>query len=174
MFLLHLQACQVESNTSQTEYITFLPLESMHSATTTVGGGDLRRCLPPDEVQKVWTCVICQVTAPNETVLNLHLHGNRHKATCERLNIKNQTDVNSNLQGNTDRKAFEPMNFKNQAPPSNVSSASAGRNQCKSRYIEIIGSQWWCTICNSGSVSGMQSHLRGKRHRANLRAMDGN
>ncbi|KAJ6421179.1 hypothetical protein OIU84_028536 [Salix udensis] len=156
-------ACQVESNTSQTEYITFLPPES----------GDLRGFLPPEEVQKVWTCVICQVTAPNETVLNLHLLGNRHKATCERLNIKNQTDVNSHLHGNTDRKAFEPLNFKNQEPTSNVSPASAGRNQRKSQYIEIIGSQWWCTICNSGSVSGMQSHLRGKRHRANLRAMDG-
>ncbi|KAJ6684173.1 HVA22-LIKE PROTEINS [Salix viminalis] len=166
-------ACQVESNTSQTEYITFLPQESMHSATTIVGGGDLRGFLPPEEVQKEWTCVICQVTVPNETVLHLHLHGNRHKANCERLNIKNQTDVNSHLQGSTHRKAFEPLNFKNQEPNSNVSAASAGRNQCQSRYIEIMGSQWWCTICNSGSVSGMQSHLRGKRHRANLRALDG-
>ncbi|KAJ6370773.1 hypothetical protein OIU77_001309 [Salix suchowensis] len=123
-------ACQVESNTSQTEYITFVPQESMHSATTTtVGGGDLPVFLPPEEVQK------------------------------------NHTDVNSHLQGSTHRKAFEPLNFKNQAPTSNVTPASAGRNQCKSRYIEIMGSQWWCTICNSGSVSGMQSHLRGKRHR---------
>ena len=172
MFLLHLQACQVESNTSQTEYITFLPLESMHSATTTVGGGDLHRFLPPKEVQKVWTCVICQVTAPSETVLNLHLHGSRHKATCERLKIKNQTDVNSH-QGNRHGKAFETLNFKNQASTNNVSPASAGRNQNKSSNIEIIGSHWWCTICNAGSVSGMQSHLKGKRHKAKLRVMDG-
>ncbi|KAF9664160.1 hypothetical protein SADUNF_Sadunf17G0127200 [Salix dunnii] len=167
------QAGQVESNISQTECIAFLPLESMHSATTTVGGGDLCGILPPEKVQMVWTCVICQVTAQSETVLYLHLHGNRHKANCERLKIKNQTDVNSHLQGNRHRKAFEPLNFKNQASTSNVSPASAGRNQNKSSYIEILGSHWWCTICNAGSVSGMQSHLKGKRHKAKLRAMDG-
>jgi len=140
--LLHLQARQAESNVNQTENRTFPPLECINTATTTVGGGDLCGILPPEKVQKVWTCVICQVTAQSETALISHLHGKRHKATREQLNVKNQTDVNSHLQG-------------------------------KSRCIEMIGSHWFCTICNVSSVHGKQSHLKGKRHRASLQALDG-
>jgi hypothetical protein len=147
--LLHLQARQAESNVNQTENRTFPPLECINTATTTVGGGDLCGILPPEKVQKVWTCVICQVTAQSETALISHLHGKRHKATCEQLNVKNQ------------------------ASNSNVSPASVGRNLMKSRCIEMIGSHWFCTICNVSSVHGMQSHLKGKRHRASLQALDG-
>nr|TKR98972.1 uncharacterized protein D5086_0000197800 [Populus alba] len=167
------QARQVESNISQTENRTFPPLESINTATTTVGGGDLCGIVPPEKVQKVWTCVICQVTAQSETALISHLHGNRHKATCEQLNVKNHTDVKSHLQGKRRKKACEPLNFKNQASNSNVSPASVGRNLMKSRCIEMIGSHWFCTICNASSVHGKQSHLKGKRHRASLQALDG-
>ncbi|XP_034892158.1 uncharacterized protein [Populus alba] len=168
-----MQARQVESNISQTENRTFPPLESINTATTTVGGGDLCGIVPPEKVQKVWTCVICQVTAQSETALISHLHGNRHKATCEQLNVKNHTDVKSHLQGKRRKKACEPLNFKNQASNSNVSPASVGRNLMKSRCIEMIGSHWFCTICNASSVHGKQSHLKGKRHRASLQALDG-
>ncbi|KAH8483120.1 hypothetical protein H0E87_027758 [Populus deltoides] len=154
------QARQAESNVNQTENRTFPPLECINTATTTVGGGDLCGILPPEKVQKVWTCVICQVTAQSETALISHLHGKRHKATCEQLNVKNQ-------------KACEPLNFKNQASNSNVSPASVGRNLMKSRCIEMIGSHWFCTICNVSSVRGKQSHLKGKKHRASLQALDG-
>ncbi|KAG6743309.1 hypothetical protein POTOM_054261 [Populus tomentosa] len=167
------QARQVESNISQTENRTFPPLESINTATTTVGGEDLCGIVPPEKVQKVWTCVICQVTAQSETALISHLHGNRHKATCEQLNVKNHTDVKSHLQGKRRKKACEPLNFKNQASNSNVSPASVGRNLMKSRCIEMIGSHWFCTICNASSVHGKQSHLKGKRHRASLQALDG-
>ncbi|XP_061947085.1 uncharacterized protein LOC133670579 isoform X2 [Populus nigra] len=136
------QARQAESNVNQTENRTFPPLECINTATTTVGGGHLCGILPPEKVRKVWTCVICQVTAQSETALISHLHGKRHKATREQLNVKNQTDVNSHLQG-------------------------------KSRCIEMIGSHWFCTICNVSSVHGKQSHLKGKKHRASLQALDG-
>ncbi|XP_011038322.1 PREDICTED: uncharacterized protein LOC105135233 isoform X2 [Populus euphratica] len=167
------QAREAESNINHTENRTFPPLESINTATTTVGGGDLCGILPPEKVQKLWTCVICQVTAKNETALIAHLHGNRHKATCEQLNVKNQTDVNSHLQGKRHKKTCEPLNFKKQASYSNVSPASVGRNLMNSRCIEMIGSHWWCKICNVSSVHGKQSHLKGKRHRASLQALDG-
>jgi hypothetical protein len=169
--LLHLQARQAESNVNQTENRTFPPLECINTATTTVGGGDLCGILPPEKVQKVWTCVICQVTAQSETALISHLHGKRHKATCEQLNVKNQKACEPLNFKN--QKACEPLNFKNQASNSNVSPASVGRNLMKSRCIEMIGSHWFCTICNVSSVHGMQSHLKGKRHRASLQALDG-
>eukprot|EP00258_Populus_trichocarpa_P028458 XP_024444477.1 uncharacterized protein LOC18106553 isoform X1 [Populus trichocarpa] len=165
------QARQAESNVNQTENRTFPPLECINTATTTVGGGDLCGILPPEKVQKVWTCVICQVTAQSETALISHLHGKRHKATCEQLNVKNQKACEPLNFKN--QKACEPLNFKNQASNSNVSPASVGRNLMKSRCIEMIGSHWFCTICNVSSVHGMQSHLKGKRHRASLQALDG-
>eukprot|EP00258_Populus_trichocarpa_P028461 XP_024444480.1 uncharacterized protein LOC18106553 isoform X4 [Populus trichocarpa] len=164
-------ARQAESNVNQTENRTFPPLECINTATTTVGGGDLCGILPPEKVQKVWTCVICQVTAQSETALISHLHGKRHKATCEQLNVKNQKACEPLNFKN--QKACEPLNFKNQASNSNVSPASVGRNLMKSRCIEMIGSHWFCTICNVSSVHGMQSHLKGKRHRASLQALDG-
>lgn len=86
--LLHLQARQAESNVNQTENRTFPPLECINTATTTVGGGHLCGILPPEKVRKVWTCVICQVTAQSETALISHLHGKRHKATREQLKGK--------------------------------------------------------------------------------------
>ncbi|KAK1568821.1 hypothetical protein Q3G72_029290 [Acer saccharum] len=40
----------------------------------------------PKQVQKEWTCAICQLTTQCETTLNSHLQGKRHKAACEAHN----------------------------------------------------------------------------------------
>ncbi|XP_019423867.1 PREDICTED: uncharacterized protein LOC109333068 isoform X3 [Lupinus angustifolius] len=40
------------------------------------------------EVQKEWTCAICQVTTTSENNLNSHLHGRKHKDACEALKAK--------------------------------------------------------------------------------------
>ncbi|KAK3185210.1 hypothetical protein Dsin_032496 [Dipteronia sinensis] len=40
----------------------------------------------PKQVQKEWTCAICQLTTHCETTLNSHLQGKRHKAACEAHN----------------------------------------------------------------------------------------
>ncbi|KAK4847177.1 hypothetical protein QYF36_026619 [Acer negundo] len=40
----------------------------------------------PKQVQKEWSCAICQLTTQCETTLNSHLHGKRHKAACEAHN----------------------------------------------------------------------------------------
>ncbi|GKU85877.1 hypothetical protein SLEP1_g488 [Rubroshorea leprosula] len=43
------------------------------------------------QIQKEWTCAMCQVTVSSEKTLMCHLRGSRHKATCEKLtNVKNQ------------------------------------------------------------------------------------
>ncbi|XP_021300003.1 uncharacterized protein LOC110428333 isoform X2 [Herrania umbratica] len=48
--------------------------------------------IPSDkQVQKEWTCAMCQVTTSCEKNLNMHLQGRRHRAACEELmKAKNQ------------------------------------------------------------------------------------
>ncbi|OMO63464.1 Zinc finger, U1-type [Corchorus olitorius] len=48
--------------------------------------------IPSDkQVQKEWTCALCQVTTTCEQNLKMHLEGRRHKAACEELiKAKNQ------------------------------------------------------------------------------------
>ncbi|KAK3185209.1 hypothetical protein Dsin_032495 [Dipteronia sinensis] len=48
----------------------------------------------PEQVQKEWTCAICLLTVENETILNSHLQGKRHKAACEEIKIKTQQSKN--------------------------------------------------------------------------------
>ncbi|XVE49446.1 hypothetical protein DITRI_Ditri01bG0083200 [Diplodiscus trichospermus] len=48
--------------------------------------------IPADkQVQKEWTCAMCQVTTTSEKTLNSHLQGRRHRNACEALmKAKNQ------------------------------------------------------------------------------------
>ncbi|XP_050364956.1 uncharacterized protein LOC126783517 isoform X2 [Argentina anserina] len=47
----------------------------------------------PREVQKEWTCALCQVTTTSEKTLNFHLSGRKHKVAYEALKAKNQAKV---------------------------------------------------------------------------------
>ncbi|XP_062019821.1 uncharacterized protein LOC133736378 isoform X3 [Rosa rugosa] len=47
----------------------------------------------PKEVQKEWTCALCQVTTSSESNLNSHLQGRKHKAAYEALKARNQAFV---------------------------------------------------------------------------------
>ncbi|XP_057416138.1 uncharacterized protein LOC130710791 isoform X2 [Lotus japonicus] len=42
------------------------------------------------EVQKEWTCALCQVSASSKKNLNSHLHGKKHRAAHEALKAKTQ------------------------------------------------------------------------------------
>ncbi|TKY59435.1 HVA22 protein a [Spatholobus suberectus] len=53
-------------------------------------GGELPQSSTHKEVQKEWTCALCHVTTTSEKTLNIHLHGRKHRATCEALKAKNQ------------------------------------------------------------------------------------
>ncbi|KAF2320581.1 hypothetical protein GH714_028511 [Hevea brasiliensis] len=51
----------------------------------------LLNVLPSNNIQKEWTCALCQVTTTCEANLISHLHGRRHEDACEKLNGLNQT-----------------------------------------------------------------------------------
>ncbi|XP_017971063.1 PREDICTED: uncharacterized protein LOC18608185 isoform X1 [Theobroma cacao] len=54
-------------------------------------GWDLPELPSDKQVQKEWTCAMCQVTTSCEKNLNMHLQGRRHRAACEGLmKAKNQ------------------------------------------------------------------------------------
>ncbi|EOX98635.1 HVA22 A, putative isoform 3 [Theobroma cacao] len=54
-------------------------------------GWDLPELPSDKQVQKEWTCAMCQVTTSSEKNLNMHLQGRRHRAACEGLmKAKNQ------------------------------------------------------------------------------------
>jgi hypothetical protein len=156
LYLLPLQVRQIEPNIGQTENRTFQPLKNITTAAEAIGGRDLYEILPPEKVQKVWTCALCQVTAQSETVLNSHLQGKRHKAAREQLKVKSQT------------------------PKGEVSSASVGKKSNVTMATARIGVRdhtgilspqnaqkvWTCLTCQVTlkSQTDINSHLQGKQH----------
>ncbi|KAL3611545.1 hypothetical protein D5086_002565 [Populus alba] len=151
------QVRQIEPNIGQTENRTFQPLENINTAAAAIGGRDLYEILPPEKVQKVWTCALCQVTAQSETVLNSHLQGKRHKVAREQLKVKKQT------------------------PKGEVSSASVGKKSNVTTATATIGVRdhtgilspkncqnvRTCLICQVTlkSQTDINSHLQGKQHK---------
>ncbi|KAI9121083.1 hypothetical protein K1719_008116 [Acacia pycnantha] len=93
-----------------------------------------------ENVQKEWTCAICQLTVSSEANLNSHLQGRKHKAACEALNTKTKgTPVKDTGSG---------------ASPQDFAS-------------ENVQKTWTCDICQLIMLEvNMYSHLRGKKHKA--------
>jgi hypothetical protein len=73
------------------------PTDNRTSTTMEIEGPDVAVAAPrelPDvhvfkEVQKEWTCAICQVTTSSKITLNMHRKGKKHKATVEALKARN-------------------------------------------------------------------------------------
>jgi hypothetical protein len=97
------------------------------------------------EVQKEWTCAICQVTTQSEITLNSHLRGNRHKANYEELKANNLRAKNKGFPASTAKKVVQ----NSQSPP------------------------FWCYICNAKcpSKSNLNAHLKGKKHLARIQEL---
>lgn len=59
-----------------------------------------------ENVQREWTCAMCQVTTTSETTLNLHLQGRKHRAKCEELKAGKQTTKKGVTIGEPNRVRF--------------------------------------------------------------------
>ncbi|CAL0313991.1 unnamed protein product [Lupinus luteus] len=66
------------------------PIQNASSAMVgkDTNSGELPQSSINKEVQKEWTCAICQVTTTSANNLNSHLHGRKHKDVCEALKAK--------------------------------------------------------------------------------------
>ncbi|XP_028787243.1 UBP1-associated proteins 1C-like [Neltuma alba] len=101
-----------------------------------------------ENVQKEWTCAICQLTMPSEANLNSHLQGRKHKAACEALNTKTKGT---------------PVTDTGRGASSEVSA---------SKDVQIM---WTCKICQLKILSevDLNSHLQGRKHKAACEALNG-
>ncbi|KAL6269864.1 hypothetical protein ACE6H2_026775 [Prunus campanulata] len=77
---------QAEAKLTQTEKGTFAVMEAKEKSVEVATG---RAVLESSQnVQKEWTCALCQLTTQSEATLNSHLQGRKHKAACEALKAK--------------------------------------------------------------------------------------
>uniref|UniRef100_A0A5B7ATI9 HVA22-like protein n=1 Tax=Davidia involucrata TaxID=16924 RepID=A0A5B7ATI9_DAVIN len=83
-----------EPNLEQADKRTVAAVEIKEMTTTSAADGEnkLPEITTSKEVQKEWTCAVCQMTMPSEVVLNYHLQGMKHRAKCEELKAGKQTD----------------------------------------------------------------------------------
>jgi hypothetical protein len=93
-----------------------------------------------------WICSICNANCTSQSDLESHLRGRRHQENIEAL------------QG--EGKGTEAKLYKKNEPE------LADMNQ-------IASSRWMCSICNANctSLSDLESHLGGRRHRENIEAL---
>ncbi|KAM7479049.1 hypothetical protein LguiA_027262 [Lonicera macranthoides] len=129
-----------------------------------------------DEVQRQWTCAVCQVTTTSQTTLNSHFRGKKHLAKCQELKAKMQTPKNdySPLSSTTNK-----LGQANQNPNKGISGDGVNRTKSKRQETKVqlnngnikskkdnAEKKHWCTVCNvrcSGQID-LVSHLKGKKH----------
>nr|XP_023925655.1 uncharacterized protein LOC112037071 isoform X1 [Quercus suber] len=132
------------------------------------------------EVQKEWTCAICQVTTQSETTLNSHLRGKRHRATCEELKLitraKNKGFPTSTPKKHehlkqTQKKFASSNGFKEEV---NIKQRGVhGLQKNSKKVVQNTHSPLWCYICNlrCGSKVDLESHQKGKKHLARIQEL---
>ncbi|KAI9177388.1 hypothetical protein LWI28_014595 [Acer negundo] len=147
----------------------------------------------PKQIQKEWTCAICQVTIQSEKTLESHLKGKKHKAACELLKTKtqqfknkafsaapeNKEQINNNATGTkrsrTRKEKPQGLEPKNQQCKSTEDDAAKQQrrkdNKLKGlriKYVDYREPLWWCKICNisCNSMNDMDCHLYGRNHLA--------
>ncbi|MBA0702100.1 hypothetical protein Goari_022366, partial [Gossypium aridum] len=97
----------------------------------TVGevGPDLPEIPSDKQVQKEWTCAMCQVTTSSEKTLNSHLRGRKHKNNLMQANnqpCKGKAGLASKVkQSEVSRKEFREKGSKKHEPPKGQISASS-------------------------------------------------
>ncbi|CAL5379387.1 unnamed protein product [Camellia sinensis] len=146
-----------------------------------------------ENVQKEWTCAICQVTTSCEANLMSHLYGRKHRATCAELQASKQANKNkgcSSLTVNQEKGcSSSTVNQEQPKRPNNQNKSKKQEDkvqvnwtseQYKQKEVKNTtgygvnnNSQLWCIICNvkCHSEVDVASHLKGKRHFSQVQQM---
>ncbi|XP_059447581.1 uncharacterized protein LOC132178994 isoform X3 [Corylus avellana] len=143
------------------------PTDNRTSTTMEIEGPDVAVAAPrelPDihvfkEVQKEWTCAICQVTTSSKITLNMHRKGKKHKATIEALKAKNQPN----------------FGLKQKIILTDKEKTLGQQKNAKKEAIRVKNSTFKCYICNvncTGKID-LASHLRGKKHLEQVQVFNG-
>ncbi|XP_040363768.1 uncharacterized protein LOC112169873 isoform X18 [Rosa chinensis] len=94
----------------------------------------------PKEVQKEWTCALCQVTTTCESNLNSHLQGRKHKAAYEAVKARNQEFLPKIAPASTAKTSNQPNEVPGKSSPSSGSKQKVTINE-NSKSIEANGGQ---------------------------------
>ncbi|CAL5329541.1 unnamed protein product [Camellia sinensis] len=201
--------CVEDPNLAQTEKKTVASIEIKGKTVTaavrenkiveapaaTSGGGGNKDVERPalENVQKEWTCAICQVTTSCEANLMSHLYGRKHRATCAELQASKQANKNkccSSLTVNQEKGcSSSTVNLEQPKKPNNQNKSKKQEDkvqvnwtseQYKQKEVKNTtgygvnnNSQLWCIICNvkCHSEVDVASHLKGKRHLSQVQQM---
>ncbi|KAK9942956.1 hypothetical protein M0R45_008594 [Rubus argutus] len=83
----------------------------------------------PENVQKEWTCALCQVTTTCEKNLNSHLKGSKHKEAYEALKARNQAFVSKMAPASTTKTFNHPNKEPVKSTPSSGSKLKVNINE---------------------------------------------
>jgi hypothetical protein len=97
---------QAEPSLDQTDNRTSATTEIKGPAVAVAAAREVPDIHVSKEVQKEWTCDICQLTTTSEKTMNIHLQGKKHKATYEALKAKNQPNI---VPASTAKKTCQPI-----------------------------------------------------------------
>ncbi|KAL8116865.1 hypothetical protein AgCh_023154 [Apium graveolens] len=105
--------------------------------------------VPPafKNVQKEWTCAVCQVTTQSEATLKSHLQGMKHRTKCEELKLVKQTAAKKGVSTST------PNEERNCAISQVTTQSKTTRTSLHQEFIE--GKQ--TEIKNNSSSTTIQS-----------------
>ncbi|MCD7461526.1 hypothetical protein HAX54_046370 [Datura stramonium] len=137
-------------------------------------------------VQREWSCAVCEVTTTSEHDLKCHLLGRRHREKREELKTCKKTakternpPFTSNVPDKLKQEQVkqEPAAQKhstNEKPKEKVQLGATGQHQKKKQVKNTAGSthnsKLWCSFCNvrcPGEID-MAAHLNGRKHLTKL------
>lgn len=93
VFISHLQGMRHDAASKKLKYKNQISQSNTSAASVeteapekmaTAGGGDLPDKSPSKSIHE-WTCPICQITTPSETIFISHLQGSQHEDASEKL-----------------------------------------------------------------------------------------
>ncbi|PRQ24238.1 hypothetical protein RchiOBHm_Chr6g0270181 [Rosa chinensis] len=94
----------------------------------------------PKEVQKEWTCALCQVTTTCESNLSSHLQGRKQKSTYEAVKVRNQAFLSKIAAASTAKTSNQPNKVPGKSFPSSGSKPKVPMNE-NSKSIKANGGQ---------------------------------
>lgn len=121
------------------------------------------------QAKREWTCSLCRVTATSQRALNVHLRGKRHKANEERFSKNEGTSKKSDASSSVGNDGDVLKGISTNEPTNN---ANLEGNNSQRKRSQIV----WCKLCKVKCTSPamLDFHIKGKKHKAQLRTKNGN
>ncbi|KAK9942951.1 hypothetical protein M0R45_008591 [Rubus argutus] len=119
---------ETEPKLTQTESSTFAAMETKEKhVEVATGREDLE--FPAENVQKEWTCDLCQVTTTCKKSLNSHLKGSTHKTAYNALKARNQAFLPKMAPASTTKTSDQPNMEPVKSTPSSESKIKINVNE---------------------------------------------